>query len=201
MTSELFLKGTCDDTLYASFGGIDLYDGKLEFQFQKTLRQLVPKYDKYFLIDKEQCWYHSGISGITSNIPETVEYLREKSSKYDNVYFIGNSAGGYAAILFGSLLNVTKVLAFQPQTDISLVSGVECSERLDVNYIDIKPYINSVTQYILYGNYNAPAGNMHHILHCRRISDVSNVSLTRLPEVNLRKMRDEGILKQIILSL
>lgn len=200
MTSELFLKGTCDDTLYTSFGGIDSYNGKLKFQFQKTLRQLVPKYDKYFLIDKEQCWYHSGISGITSNISETVEYLKKRVSKYKNVYFIGNSAGGYAAILFGSLLNVTKVLAFQPQTDLLLVNDVE-SERLDKNFTDIKPYINSGTEYLLYGNYNARSGSMHHILQCRRISDASNVSLIRMPDINLKKMRDEGTLKQIILSL
>lgn len=200
MSSELFLKGSCNDRLYVSFGGIDLYNGKLEFQFHKTLRALVPTYDKYFVIDKQQCWYHSGISGITSNIPETVDYLREKVSKYKNVYFIGNSAGGYAAILFGSLLNVTKVLAFQPQTDIHLVNDVECT-KLDSRFTDIKPYINSLTEYILYGNYNALSGSMHHILHCRRISDAPNVSLIRMPEVNLKKLRDEGTLKQIILSL
>ena len=200
MSSELFLKGTYNNKLYVSFGGIDLYNGKLEFQFHKTLRKLLPKYDKYFVIDKEQCWYHSGMSGITTNIPETVEYLKEKVSKYDEVYFIGNSAGGYAAILFGSLLDVTKVLAFQPQTDLLLVNDVE-SERLDKNFTDIKPYINSVTEYVLYGNYNARSGGMHHISHCRRISDASNVSLIRMPDINLKKMRDDGTLKQIILSL
>jgi esterase/lipase len=41
-----------------------------------------------------------------------------KINKYDNICFIGNSMGGYAAILFGTLLNIDNIISFAPQTFI-----------------------------------------------------------------------------------
>ena len=34
---------------------------------------------RYFFVDRNQCWYHKGIEGITKNIDETVEYLNKIS--------------------------------------------------------------------------------------------------------------------------
>ena len=39
--------------------------------------------------------------------------------RYKKTVSVGASAGGYAAILFGNLLNFSKVIAFNPQTAIS----------------------------------------------------------------------------------
>lgn len=54
----------------------------------------------------------------SKTIGETLSMLKSIISEYDykNILFIGNSSGGYAAILFGTLLSVSKILAFVPQT-------------------------------------------------------------------------------------
>ena len=51
-------------------------------------------------------------------LDDTIEFIKSKitAKKYNKIIGIGCSAGGYAAILFGHLLNFDKVIAFSPQT-------------------------------------------------------------------------------------
>jgi radical SAM superfamily enzyme YgiQ (UPF0313 family) len=80
------------------------------------------------------------IVGISKNIDETIQYLQEQIASYSNVIFLGVSSGGYAAILFGSLLKVNSVLAFIPQT-------IRRNQNIDEKYRDISIYINNTTNY------------------------------------------------------
>ena len=69
--------------------------------------------DLYFFIDKNQCWYHNGIHGITNNIDDTVIYLNNIISNYEKVLFMGTSAGGMVQFymdLFAIKLMVLLVL-------------------------------------------------------------------------------------------
>jgi len=63
-------------------------------------------------------WYIGGLNRIGKNINHTIAFLKKEFAKYDKVYCIGGSAGGYASLLFGSLLNVSKVIATEAQTDL-----------------------------------------------------------------------------------
>jgi len=82
---------------------------------------------------------------------------------------MGISQGGYAAILFGSLLRVTSVIAFIPQT-IRIQRN-----NIDEKYRDLKPIINLTTAYYLYGDISITnPHSFHHISHCERILDSSN---------------------------
>ena len=58
-------------------------------------------------------WYLGGLNGIGKNINHTIAFLKKEFAKYDKVICIGNSAGGYASLLFGSLLKVNKVIAIE----------------------------------------------------------------------------------------
>jgi esterase/lipase len=78
--------------------------------------------DKYFYIDTKINRYHLWLEGLTTNIDDTVEYLKKIISSYKYVNFIGVSAGGYVAILFGSLLNVTNVIAFIAPTQTNMLN-------------------------------------------------------------------------------
>lgn len=62
----------------------------------------------------ENSWYQEGIGNTTSSIDETVELLREILSELrpDRIICTGMSMGGYAALLFGLLLEVDEILAF-----------------------------------------------------------------------------------------
>ena len=59
-----------------------------------------------------------GFNGIGKNINCTIAFLKTEFATYNKVLCIGGSAGGYASILFGSLLKVNKVIGVIPQTDL-----------------------------------------------------------------------------------
>jgi hypothetical protein len=63
-------------------------------------------------------WYLGGLNGIGKNMTHTIAFLRKQIANYDKVLSVGTSAGGYASLLFGSLLKVNEVIAINPQTDL-----------------------------------------------------------------------------------
>ena len=68
-------------------------------------------------------WYLGGLKGIGKNINCTISFLKKEFSKYNKVCCTGNSAGGYASLLFGSLLNVNCVITINAQTDLQYVKN------------------------------------------------------------------------------
>lgn len=176
------------------FGGMKLQMyGIPPFEFLNYLSSnYKDTYDLLFYIDKHQCWYHKGIDGISTTIDETCEYLNTKISQYEKVIFIGTSAGGYAAILFGSLCNVRNVVAFIPQTKLI--------NPISRKYRDLKTIINPNTKYLLYGDLKYPVNDKHHISQCENLESFSNVKIVK-KDVFLKHMRDSGEIKEIIDSL
>jgi len=101
-----------------SFGGLMTRLGMPPKEFMKSF--IDKNINILFLKDFQQCWYQRGLLGISNDVEETVEYIRGElplNQKY--VCTVGTSAGGYAAILFGVLLGVDKVIAFGPQTIVN----------------------------------------------------------------------------------
>lgn len=182
------------DTLIVSFAGNAKKFGGIErFEFVQFLEKYFPQLNKHFYIDTYINSYHNGIFGISNNIDETVCYLKNEIEKYKNVIFLGSSAGGYAAILFGSLLNITSVIAFIPQTIRRNPTNI------DEKYRDISKYINDSTKYYLYGDLAiSDINNNHHISHCERISHFPNVIITKKNGINLKEMRNTSELYQIL---
>ena len=81
--SEYCILKNNSDNLVLCFGGMSLKIGLIPpFEFLNYLSKNYKKNtDLYFYIDKNQCWYHKGISGITENIDETVLYLNSNIKK------------------------------------------------------------------------------------------------------------------------
>jgi hypothetical protein len=88
------------------------------FLFQSTLKNT--NKNILFIRDIEMSWYTSGIVGITYDTDTNIQYLKEYIKKYTTVTFIGQSGGGFAALYYGNLLNVDKIIAFSPQTFLDL---------------------------------------------------------------------------------
>ena len=182
--------------LIICFGGMALqFGGILPFEFLNYLSSLYTNIcDLIFYIDNHQCWYHKGLKGITNDIDETIIYLNNsiKNGNYEKVIFMGTSAGGYGAILFGSLCHsVNHVISFIPQTILA--------KPINLNYSNLKNIINTNTKYILYGDKSIENINdNHHISHCENIECFTNVKIIKNEDCNLKKIRDSGFIKDTI---
>ena len=182
--------------LIVCFGGLALqFGGILPFEFLNYLSAMYRETcDLHFFIDRHQCWYHKGITDLTTNIPETVAYLNELVEKgtYEKVVFMGVSAGGYAAILFGSLCaRVDHVIGFIPQTRLS--------SPVDPEYSNLRGIIKPTTQYLLYGDTSIQdVRDNHHMHHCENIEAFDNVQVIRGNTCHIAKLRDSGFIQSTL---
>lgn len=189
---ELYIEGN-NNKLIVSFGGNLAFTGTLfKFEFQNFLEENFNDYDRLFYVDRHKRCYHGGIHNISNSIEETKQYLEDKIKNYEDVTFIGHSSGGYAAILFGSLLNVKRVIAFIPQTFLK-----SKKRNVDENYRDIKPYINNLTKYYLYSDSKEKVYLYHNIIQCLHIQEFDNVNITDIHNFSIREIRNSGVLLEI----
>lgn len=106
-------------TLYIFFGGMAAGIAMPPFEFYRAAR--IVGENKLFLRDFAQCWYHAGLPGYSRDLSSTTAYLRQRIAALDaqRVVLVGNSMGGYAAMLFAARLGFGEVIAFAPQTFVS----------------------------------------------------------------------------------
>lgn len=106
------------NNLLVSFGGIQQWLGMPVFEFFNSISDI--ECDKIFFRDFNQAWYQKGVDNGLNSTNKIITHLEDKidAKQYNKVCFLGNSMGGYALILFGSILNVDNVISFAPQTFI-----------------------------------------------------------------------------------
>lgn len=110
-------------------------------------------YKHIFLRDVNKQWYLSGINDKVDSPQKLLEFLKKETEGYDLVT-VGSSAGGYAAVLYGSLLAADMVFAFNCQFEIvsllkestekinPLVFRMRSEERLR-QYYDITKFVHN----------------------------------------------------------
>jgi hypothetical protein len=72
--------------------------------------------DVLSVADSRYKWYTQGVLPHHETIDEGVAWMREASNSYAEVIYIGQSSGGYGALLYAATLNPAMVIAFSPQT-------------------------------------------------------------------------------------
>lgn len=190
------IKGQTNEVIIVTFSGRQQGLSTLTlFEFTNFLETTFHIYDKLYCRDEKVKWYNHGLTGITSNIKETIEFLQSKIKGYSKIIFIGASMGGYAALLFGSILNVDAVVAFRPQTYLR-----KCIDDYDHHYEDVLPYMNPTTKYYIYGDSSIEdPDDIHSIHYCYHIigptSMASYMKLKTLPNFDLKVYKDSGELK------
>lgn len=105
------------DVVVIAFGGMkNSIAGLPPFEFLSMLGD--GEAATVFVRDLDQVWYHCGVRGLSTNISETAAALRHLMADIgaQRVVTLGTSAGGFAAILFGALIEAHSVIAFAPQT-------------------------------------------------------------------------------------
>ncbi len=198
MNSFLFKEHSDSDKLVVSFGGRGKAFGKMSpFEFVKTFERILPDTNQLFLVDNHDSWYHNGVSGETEDIDSTVSFLQQKIQGYNEVVFLGNSSGGYASILFGSVLEVNKVIAITPQT----ILDFNMCESYVGKYKDVIPHMNDTTDYHIVGDVSINNHmDFHHQRHCNRMEGIDNVDVKYFEGLDLKDMRDRNELDPFLLS-
>ena len=194
----MLLKGTNSKKLIVAFSAYQKSPTSMKFDLLNFFDKEYNDYSRHYYLDRHMAFYHKGIEGVSTNIEETVSHLKDKIKDFDEVNFTGISAGGYAAILFGSILKVNKVIAFRPMT--MLPSMVPTYPYVDPKYDNLNTYINKTTQYFLYGQRNIdpvddPLHFWHNAYHCDNINNFANVKLN--DKFHMKNLKDKEILKNI----
>lgn len=184
------------DTIVVSFAGHGLkFGGVPRIEFKQFISSNFPHVDALYLVDVNCKCYHYGIKGVSTSVEDTTEYIASIINPYKRKVFIGVSAGGYAAMLFGSLLNVDNVLAFLPQTLLR-------SPKFKDEYRELLPFLNKQTCYKLIGDKNINNSlHIHDISHCDRVAHLPNVTVIRLQNVSVAHMRSNGMLYDFLKSV
>ena len=105
--------------LYFIFGGVAAGLAMPPFEFYTSAK--IIEENKIFLRDFSQAWYQNGLPGVGNTFYAIGDFIEKKIAELEpeEVFFVGNSMGGYAAILFASLVGRGTAIAFAPQTFVS----------------------------------------------------------------------------------
>jgi pimeloyl-ACP methyl ester carboxylesterase len=105
--------------LFVFFGGIAAGIVIPPFEFYSAARILDAS--RLFIRDLDQCWYQTGVPSISRDINGTVQFIQDTRASLgaERLVLVGNSMGGFAALLFSSLIPDCRAVAFSPQTFIS----------------------------------------------------------------------------------
>ncbi len=185
----------------------------MPFEFSNITKKL--DVNKIYLRDFSRTWYHSGLFGISKSIDETAFFLKRKidESGANKVVVLGNSMGGYAAILFGILIKANIVHAFAPQTFLDNVDYLKLITKNDRKirdlhnnfsnqYFDLKNVIqlhNNLGEFNIYYDSNNEIDKKY-AMHLKSSKYVRLHPFCGGGHALIRVLRDSGELQKIIIA-
>jgi pimeloyl-ACP methyl ester carboxylesterase len=199
--------------LYIFFGGMAGAIGMPPFEFYRVSGVL--PFSRIFLRDLHQAWYLRGLPSLASDVTGVGEYLANKitTSGAAEVYFVGNSMGGFAALLFCAMLKHGKVIAFAPQTFISKEKRRKHgdhrwsqriaklhAERRALDIQDLHPWISDRFPDIEASLYVSTCDALD-VQHADRLAQFRNITIHYIPTGGHRvvsALRDRGLLNDIL---
>lgn len=101
----------------------------IEKNFFEWYHTRIRAHKHIFLRDVFKQWYLEGINAKLNTPEKVADWLEHETTGY-RVVTVGSSAGGYAAVLYGSLLNAERVIAFNAQfslTSLAEKSSITCN--------------------------------------------------------------------------
>ncbi len=201
-------------TLLVLLGGIKGNLNVPVFEFAQVTREFPVK--KLFIRDHEQAWYHRGVRGVAEDMEGLAGFLRAQIMEQGcrRVVLLGNSMGGYAAILLGCMMPADYVLAFSPQTFIGrarrLLAGdrrwkrqlarVYATRRANRAHFDLRAVLRSNPHRGEYHLYYAEGhrADRRHALHLRGLPGVVLHPTPTRGHGMVRELRDAGELGAIL---
>ncbi|MBT8112278.1 MAG: alpha/beta hydrolase [Gammaproteobacteria bacterium] len=200
------------EPLLIAFGGFKGRLGIPPFEFFKLTRGA--DVNKIYIRDLEQTWYHNALPDTDNSIDEIASIIKQKVADIcaSHVVVVGNSMGGYAAILFGIIVNADIIHAFAPQTFIGRFNRIwyrdsRCSRQVsntykysDKRYMDLKRLLRlQETQCEIHIYYSLD--DRLDRAHAERLRDEENVKLHSFTEGGhsvIKTLKHSGKLHKII---
>ncbi len=202
------------NNLYVFFGGIAAGIAMPPFEFYNASK--IIHEHKIFIRDFSQSWYQNGLLGLTNDIHSTARLIKNRIDEIspDDVFFVGNSMGGYAAILFSTIIGVGEVIAFSPQTFISPVlrfkhKDARWKKKINNTYIRsiFKPKVWDLRNLLLRADSNRKI-SIHvsrddrlDYIHALHIADIKGVKIFEYDGGGhnvVKLLRDQGRLPEIM---
>ena len=207
---------TESSTLLVLFGGIAGGVSMPVFEFFRLTSGFPAK--KAFLRDPRRGWYQLGIPGVGDS-PADVQALLDTTierARAQRVVMAGASAGGFAALLFGSWCAADEVIAFSPQTFVDaenrrLAADSRWPEQIDALYqaiggrpvtldlLDVLPVTPGKTRYQVHVSTDDPLD----VVHAQRIAGRGGVEIFAHEQGGhrlVKTLRDRGLLQPMLLQ-
>lgn len=117
---QVVVKPGSPKTVIAFAGLAQLVGGMTTYNFMNSLKGTDA--NVIFVRDPRRSWFNGPIDGIGKNSAEIGSKLATLASELDTkeLYLLGTSSGGFAAMAYAKMLNAKRILAFSPQTNIAL---------------------------------------------------------------------------------
>ncbi|MGI9252177.1 MAG: hypothetical protein ACR2J8_00385 [Thermomicrobiales bacterium] len=201
------------DLLLVLFGGIAGGVSMPVYEFFRVTDGYPVK--RLFLRDPRHSWYLRGLPGVGDDAKSILVGLDDaiRQSGARRVVMAGASAGGFAALHFGSLLGVQQVLAFSPQTFIDARRRAAAGDDRWAPQIDVLHAAlgSENPQYDVLPNITAASGirfSVHvsdddplDLVHSARLEGLPGVATVVHPGGGHRLvkfLRDSGALRDIL---
>ena len=211
---SLYAGDKTDTTIMIAFGGLARsFGGVPGFEFLTSLSDIPVQ--RIFLADPAGLWYQKGIPGMGDNVWEVAENLKRfcTLNGAKRIVTLGNSAGGFAAILFGALIGADEVHAFAPKTRLVDDRDYRDVEELRELHRRIGPdrSMLDLCDFLLQNELNSarifihfPKRDRMDAYHARNLAGVPNVKLIGYPwrdHYLIGALRKNGSLKSLLSAI
>jgi hypothetical protein len=203
-------------TLLVLFGGIAGGVSMPVFEFFRLTSGFPAK--KAFLRDPRRGWYQLGIPGVGDSSAEVRALLSATIERAgaERVVMAGASAGGFAALLYGSWCEADEVIAFSPQTFVDeenrrLAGDTRWPEQIEalhesvdnrsatLDLLDVLADTPAKTRYQVHVSSDDPLD----LVHAHRIASRGGVEIfehERGGHRLVKTLRDRGLLQPMLLQ-
>jgi flagellar biosynthesis chaperone FliJ len=180
-------------------------------EFKGTLNSLTSMgYDTLKINDTNDSFFFQGIDSERNSFQKTLDMLSQYMRNYERTIFMGNCAGAYAAILFGTMLNVDKVIGINTVTYMDQASLIEAGDGREsqVSFLDqsnevlnLRNHLSKIeykTQIYSIVDQNTP----RHVKQSQNISEYKNVTIeyvdSPIPAIGFHLLRNGELINKII---
>lgn len=176
-----------DEVVMIAFGGLHMRVGISDYEFRDVTADLPA--GLIFVRDRTKRVYHGGLPELGRTFPEMAASITELAGGR-RIVMVGNSGGGFAALVFGALTGASEVHAFSPVTFVGrwrrklhkdgrfhdaidrLNRGPDAQRR----FMDARPWMRRASRPTEFHLYYAHGYDLDR-LHAERVRRVRGVTL------------------------